>query len=218
MHIIPTLLTQAPDTFLSQHNSLKKFYHRFQIDVADNTLVPNTTLQIEDIQTLVNTETTQYDFHLMVRDYSVHIQKLASAQYKVGVIFIHASLQPNLTSLTALYPHLTFGLVFDLTDNVNTILSIYKDENLKHFQIMTITSGFQGSEFNQESLQKIEQLRSTNYKSQIYIDGGVNDKTIPLILNRKEKPDFLCIGSYLVTAENLEERVKELEKITYSMV
>ncbi len=214
MKVIPTLLTTATDTFSSQYNSLKKYYTRFQIDIADNTLVPNTTLQVEDLSPFLTSD-TQCDFHLMVTDYERHIKKLATLADKIhiGVIFLHASISPNYKLLTTHFPHLSFGLVFDLPDNPTTILLKYKAHSIKHFQIMTIVSGFQGSSFNKEALNKIEQVRYASYKSEIYIDGGVNDKTIPLILQHTEKPDFLCIGSYLVKAEDLEKRVEELTKL-----
>ncbi len=49
MQVIPTLLTYTKEEFISQYTAFSRYYHRFQIDVADGKFVPNTTLQINEI-------------------------------------------------------------------------------------------------------------------------------------------------------------------------
>lgn len=219
MEIIPAILTKTVDEFSSQIATLKKYYHRFQIDIADNKLVPNTTLQIEDMnKTFINNkkeyENCIFDFHLMVYDYEKEIKKIVKLVeiIKVGIIFVHTATSPDIEILKK-YPQFIFGLVLNPDENVETIKSKYDLNNIKNILIMTVNPGFQGAPFISESLKKIEQLRSVNYRMNIFIDGGVSDKTIPLVLQKKELPNFLCIGSFLTKAPNLEERTKYLQKI-----
>lgn len=173
-----------------------------------------------------------FDIHLMVNDLEKEIVQLEqlSPFVKIGVIFIHASRpqsergslrhsaeaarSPNYQLLTTKYPRYSFGLVLNPEDSVNTIQSNYDLSFIKHIQIMTIIPGFQGQSFIPETLTKVEQLRTINYGLKIYLDGAMNDQTIPLIQQLKIKPDFLSIGSFLTHAENVEERVKYLRTVT----
>jgi pentose-5-phosphate-3-epimerase len=75
---------------------------------------------------------------------------------------------------------------------------------------MSVVPGFQGSKFLPETLDKIEELRHFGYQSDIYLDGGINVTTLPLIYKRNHRPDFLCIGSYLTKSMNIAKSVKDL--------
>ena len=77
-----------------------------------------------------------------------------------------------------------FGVALDLEDGVN--INVVKKYPL--IQIMTIDLGFQGSPFQPEALAKITTLRQNQYSGQIVIDGGVNDQTLPQILENKGLP------------------------------
>ena len=79
---------------------------------------------------------------------------------------------------------------------------------------MSVNPGKQGSPFIPETLKKIEQLRLLGYRSKIFLDGGVNDQTLPLILNQKYLPDVLCPGSFLTRAKDLEKNIKFLKNST----
>lgn len=220
MEIIPAILTKTVDEFSSQISTLKKYYHRFQIDIADNKLVPNTTLQIEDLNKTFIANKKEYencifDFHLMVYDYEKEIKKIVKLVniIKVGIIFVHAGAKPNYEMLNTKYSQFSFGLVLNPDEDVETIKSKYDLNKVNNILIMTVNPGFQGAPFIPESLNKIEQLRAVNYGMNIFIDGGVSDKTIPLVLQKKELPNVLCIGSFLTKAPDLEERTKYLQKI-----
>jgi len=78
---------------------------------------------------------------------------------------------------------------------------------------MSVTPGVQGNPFLEETLNKIEQLRLLGYRKEIFLDGAVNEKTIPVILSKKYQPDFICPGSYLTKTKSLEENVKYLKEI-----
>ena len=76
---------------------------------------------------------------------------------------------------------------------------------------MSVTPGVQGNPFLPKTLNKIEQLRDLGYRKKIFLDGAVNDKTIPIINKLKYKPDVICPGSFLTKAKDLEKNVKYLE-------
>lgn len=221
MQITPALLEQEVEKQKNELLNLAQYYSRFQIDIADNTLVPNTTTQVEELfqSSFFNiTSQTVFDFHLMVSDPKKHIDSIVKLPKKrVGVVFIHNSVFPNYIQLKTSYPQLKFGLVLNPEDTVQNI----PDEFIKQLpaiQIMTIIPGFQGSSFIEELLIKIEQLRKRGYKQEIAIDGAVNAKTLPTILSKENLPDVLGVGSYLTKAppQEIKKRVAYLNSMILS--
>jgi len=219
MQVIPAILTKTTDEFIFQINSLQKYYQHFQIDIADGQFVANTTISLNDIlQTLIDKKINKnpiFDFHLMVNDYEESLEKIKiiSNHVKVSTIFIHFSHNPDIDLLSKKYSIYSFGIVLNPEDDINTIMSKYNLKQIKNIQIMSVYTGFQRSAFLPEMMNKIEQLRSLNYGFKIYLDGGINDKTIRIINNADSQPDFLCIGSFLSADENLEEKVKTLQNL-----
>ncbi len=222
MQIIPTLLTTSQQEFVEQMNIFQQYYSRIQLDIADGILVPNKTIQIEEIISLFSQNETlfskkvAFDFHLMVTNFKDElnkIKKLHEMGMNVNIVLINAKLQPHIDQLLIDYPF-NIGLDISPDTSIEEVARLYNLNFIKTIQIMTVSPGFQGSPFLEEMLTKIEQLRIANYKLPIMIDGGVNNATIPLIQNKKYKPDFLCIGSYLTKAgPELEKRVNELNNL-----
>jgi pentose-5-phosphate-3-epimerase len=222
MHTIPTLLTTNIEEFVTQMNIFQKYYKRIQLDIADGILVPNKTTQIEEMIDifLQNKELldikVEFDFHLMVSDFKKElnkIQKLQELGMKVNIALINAQHSFNIEELNTEY---IFNIGLDIFPDttVKQIESQYDLDQISTIQVMTVQPGFQGSPFLEHMLLKIEQLRISNYKSIIMIDGGVNEVTIPLIKSKKYIPDFICVGSYLTKAEEqFEERVQKLNNL-----
>lgn len=216
MIVTPALLEQQVTIQKGELMSLSPFFSRFQIDIADNTLVPNTTTQVEELfQSAFFNEVAdiKFDFHLMVSDPIKHIEFIKLLPKKrVGVVLIHKSVFPSYSLITSHYPLIKFGLVLNPEDEVAGI-----EEGLltalPAIQVMTIKPGFQGSPFIPKMLNKIEQLRKRGYKGEILIDGSVNDKTMPTILALEYKPDVLGIGSFLTKAKprQLKRRIAFLQ-------
>jgi pentose-5-phosphate-3-epimerase len=216
MIVTPALLEQQVEIQKNQLISLSQYYSRFQIDIADNTLVPNTTTQISELSesAFFNlAKSAQFDFHLMVSNPMQHIDQIKLLPKKrVGTILIHYSVFPGYELLKKQHPLFKFGLVLDPKDEVQDL----DEEMLKllpSIQVMTIVPGFQGTPFIEKLLTKIEQLRKRGYKGEILIDGSVNEKTIPIILSKKVTPDVLGIGSYLTKSPSnmLKKRVSFLQ-------
>lgn len=218
MNVVPALLEQDVEVQKGQLLSLSRFYSRFQIDIADNTFVPNKTTQVDELNdsSFFNmTGGVIFDFHLMVSDPIKHINIIRNLPKKrVGSVLIHYSVFPPYEDLKRLYPAMKFGLVLNPEDKVSSIPEELLTK-LPSLQVMTITPGFQGSSFIEELLIKIEQLRKRGYWGEILIDGSVNDRTLPIILSKEYKPDILGIGSFLTKASPkfMKERIQYLNTI-----
>ncbi len=222
MKIIPTLLTTTTQEFIDQMDLFQKYYSRIQLDITDGELVPNITVQIPEIIELVKekkvivSSNVLFDFHLMVNNYELALKQIVELQelgMKVNLSLVNAELHPDIPTLNPQY-QFAIGLDISPKTQIDGIAHHYDLSYVPSIQIMTVNPGFQGSPFLEEMLLKIEQLRSQHYSAEIMIDGGVNEKTIPIIGGKKYPPDFLCIGSYLTKAgSDFENRVKELKEL-----
>jgi len=158
----------------------------------------------------------------MVKDYKTEIKKLEELKklIKINLILIHFSAIDNCLpagkagelKINNLSP-LPIGLTLNPEDQVSDLTIHYPLNTIPCIQIMSVTPGLQGNPFLPKTLKKIEQLRDLGYRKEIFLDGAVNDKTIPVILAKKYQPDFICPGSYLTKAKDLEKNVEYLKEL-----
>jgi len=219
MQVIPSILENNPSAFLAQIKRLSPYFNTFQIDIADGIFVPNKTVQINDLYKVLSIKYQElkdlrFDFHLMTKDYMKDIEKLEKLNnlLKIKNVFIHYSLFPKYKILNTKYSPLAIGLVLNPEDSVNDLSANYELQTINSLQIMSVNPGFQGSPFIPQTLKKVEQLHLQHYRNKIYLDGAINQDTLPLVLSLKNKPDYLCVGSFLSKAENLKERVEYLKE------
>lgn len=220
MNVIPALLTKTADDLFRQVQKLLPFYPHFQIDIADGVFVPNTTVQLPAItQQLLHSpnhysDKTEFDIHLMVQDWEkelYHVEKLSS-MISINTVFIHHGVLSNYREIQNKPYNYTIGVVMNPEDRIQDIASYESLKAIPSIQIMTVHPGFQGSSFLPEMLNKILLLREENYKGKIYLDGAINNKTLPVINQLKWKPDYLGVGSFLSKADNIQEQVDFLRQ------
>jgi pentose-5-phosphate-3-epimerase len=218
MKTIPSILEKDASSLFYQINKLSPYFPRFQIDIADGIFVSNKTVQIDEIIDNVRALRAMpqqiFDFHLMVKDYEKEIKKLERLRnlLKINYIFIHFDLLPNYQLLTTDYSF-PIGLVLNPQDQIDNLVDKYDLNKIPFIQIMSVNPGFQGSPFLNKTLNKIEQLRDIGYRKEIFLDGAINKKTIPIILSKKYQSDFICPGSYLTKTDKLKERTQYLKKL-----
>lgn len=198
MKIIPAILTNSADDLKQQVDHLTPHFQYFQVDVMDKEF-------LQGIQTVLTDFIAQkkliFDLDLLAETLLVEAEKTNLFQ----TIFVH-----DLDSFVA-KPNM--GIAIDPQISVEAIKQRFDIHSISVIQIMSVTPGAQGRAFIPETLHKIEQLRKAGYRNKVYLDGGINNETIPLILSNQYQPDALCVGSYLSKAEDLQQRVNELRKI-----
>lgn len=221
MNIIPSLVEQTAQDLFDRIAFLSPYYKQFQIDIEDGIFIQNKTLSIEQFFSYVTTNHISlspsliYDFHFMSMEYEQSMELIDQIKtlIRIDVVFIHTALHPKYLSLQDKYPHFRLGLVINPEENVESLNEIYNFKTIPLIQLMTIHPGPQGQPFISEALNKIEQLKNYGFQGKIYIDGAVNETTIPFMTSLPHKPDVLCPGSYLVKspADDLKRRVAFLQ-------
>ncbi len=212
MLIVPSILTPSVSDLWNQIKRLSPFYNWFQIDIADEVFGKNLTFKIDELINTISvnkdlTSNNTFDFHLMVENTEETIEKISKIKNLVNlnVLFIQYKTGLNNQLLYDKYG-LKIGIVLDPDDSVDEFIKNYDIKTIENIMILAVYPGAQGQDFQEQSLNKIEQLRSCNYRYKIFLDGGVNEKTIPFILSKKFKPDILTPGSFFSKAEDIKKQ------------
>ena len=210
MKIVPIILENTPEAFAQTLLKVAPLSNRLNIDLCDGLVASNLTVTLHQALTEIKkypelVENKKWDFDLMIKDYAPVLAELnQQKELKINSVVVHQKYWQKSPAV-----EFNLGVALDLDDEINQKLI----NQLGLVQIMTVDLGFQGSPFQEEMLEKITKLRVNGFEGQIVIDGGVNDRTLPLILQNKGLPDIIGVGSYLTKAANPAENLKILESI-----
>jgi ribulose-phosphate 3-epimerase len=151
------------------------------VDVMDNHFVPNLTIGLPVVESLLKAATLPIDCHLMIEDPDRHAPGYAEAG--AGSVTIHAeAAKAPVRTLRAIR---AAGARAGLALNPATAVEPYADllPELDMLLLMTVEPGFGGQKFLDLVLSKIRRARAllaAGRHSEIWlqVDGGVSDETI----------------------------------------
>jgi ribulose-phosphate 3-epimerase len=182
-----------------------------QIDVADNTLVPNATiLDFSSFSTPKLMRCLQhlsFEAHLMVANPEKYITPLSDAGFKRLIAHIECT-DPRLFLEQAQYEHIEAGMAIDGPTEFEQIEPFL--EEIDVVLVMTIEAGFSGQSFMMETVDKIKKIRENFPDLPIEVDGGINDQTARLA--REAGATRLVSTSFVF--KNSERIAKAIQKLT----
>ena len=149
-----------------------------QIDIADNTLVPNTTFldfsKFSPSKLLPELEHLSFEAHLMVASPEKYIKQLADNGFKRLIAHVEAH-DPRVFLEAAKYEHVEVGIAIDGPTELEQV-EPYLDQ-VDMVLVMTIEAGFSGQEFMIDTVEKIKTIHQNFPDLPIEVDGGINDKS-----------------------------------------
>lgn len=179
------------------------------VDCADNDRV------FDDIAAIRKISSTPIDLHIISSEPEKYLQQIEDLKIE------YVSFQyENLNQL----PVLPKGSVtrFGLSIISSTPLSIFNDTKVlplgedlggagfSFVMLMTTVPGQSGGQFNRETFQKVIDFKSRYPKTQVHVDGGVNDEVAYIL--RLLGVNAIVSGSYLVNHESLSAGLLSLHK------
>lgn len=167
------------------------------IDVMDGVFVPNISFGFPVLDAIAPVVEKPLDVHLMivnpdkfitqVRDTGaalMNVHQEACTHLHRTVDAIHGA---GMKAAVTLNPATPVGTLVDIIQDLDMVL------------LMSVNPGFGGQRFIEHTLDKVRQLReliaTTSSRALIEIDGGVNEKTAPLLA--QAGADILVAGSYV---------------------
>lgn len=183
------------------------------LDIMDGVFVPNITFGLPILEMIRKHLKKPMDVHLMIvqpEKFIEHSKDLGIEMMTVhyeACVHIHRTLQDihnaGMKAGVALNPGTPICLLRDIIQDVDVVM------------VMSVNPGAGGQKFIMHSLDKVRELKKlieeTGSNALIEIDGGVNDKTGPMLI--EAGADVLVAGSYVFGAKNPKAVISELKKL-----
>lgn len=178
------------------------------IDVADGKFVGNKTLPYKEMRYIYRYTSKRLDVHLMVENPSVYIPLYAELNTEFITFHIETTedIERNLKMIKEY--SIKCGLAINHETKVSDLIPYlpYLDMIL----VMSVTPGYGGQEFIEETHEKLKELRvlldSYNVKALISVDGGINYDTRKLC----DVADMIIAGSYITNSDDFQEKISSL--------
>ena len=178
------------------------------IDVMDGTFVPNITICSPVVKSLRKVTNLIFDVHLMVEHPETQIKSFAEA----GADIITFHIETVKHAHRVIQEIKSFGKKVGVALNPATPLVMLEEilPDIDMALFMTVNPGFGGQKFIDTMVEKLAILRHTaednEFDIDIEVDGGINDKTAPLVI--EAGANILVAGSYVYNAEDVKEAMK----------
>ena len=172
------------------------------LDVMDGVFVPNISFGFPVIKAIAKYARKPLDVHLMIVHPEKYIDEVkASGAY---IMNVHVEACPHLHRVIQQIH--AAGMLAGATLNPSTPVSMLEDVicDLDLALIMSVNPGFGGQRFIEQSLKKVEKLRTL-------VDGGVNLETGKMLVDAGA--DVLVAGSAIFNSPNPEAEIEALKSL-----
>lgn len=208
IEIIPAILEKDFTEIEKKIHLVEGLVDFVQIDLCDETLVPNSTfadpLQFKTLQTKLNLE-----LHLMVKDPLRYVERFAGVGFKRFYAHVEGDYVEEYIE-TCFKLGVEVGLAID---GPTSLLKIEKYlDNVDCLLVMAIEAGESGRPYREETADRIKRLRELDFEIPIAVDGAMDDvnakKVILAGATRINSNSFIFLGSLV------EERINILKNLS----
>lgn len=175
--IIPGILEKEWSSIEEKLHLVSPLVDWVQIDVADNTLVPNETLL--DFSHFAHVDKKlSLEAHLMVANPEKYIKALVDNGFTRLIAHVEAQ-DPRVFLEQATHEEVEVGIAIDGATELEQAEPFLEEVDV--VLIMTIEAGFSGQPFMPETAEKIRTIRQNFPDLPIEVDGGINDQTAKIV-------------------------------------
>lgn len=182
-------------------------------DVMDGHFVNNISFGSYVLKCISNKTSLIKDVHLMIYNPKKYVKDFIDAGADIITFHFEAIKENEIEDLIN-YIH-SFNKKVGIAIKPNTDVSVLKPylKSLDLVLIMSVEPGFGGQKFIDSALNKIEYLKTIknkyNYKYMIEVDGGINDVTSKLCIEKGV--DILVSGSFIFHSKNRKETIENMK-------
>ena len=176
------------------------------VDLMDGIYAGTKNFDIDYLQEMLKDNAKRIDIHMMVDRPSKYLDKILLLY--PDCVYIHPKTEPG-----------ALGILNELSSyEVKRGIAINPDEKLEEFihyfpyvdrvLLMSVMPGKGGQKFLEETENRLKELLSYKNKNnfEIYIDGGINDRTIKKVLDA----DGAVVGSFICKSKDFEKQIEKL--------
>ncbi|SHE92791.1 ribulose-5-phosphate 3-epimerase [Bacteroides luti] len=183
------------------------------LDIMDGVFVPNISFGFPVIKAVSKLCKKPLDVHLMIVNPEKFIPEVKATGAKI--MNVHYEACPHIHRVIQQIREA--GMEPAVTINPSTPVFMLKDiiKDVYMVLIMSVNPGYGGQKFIEHSLDKVKELRmlidKTGSDALIQVDGGVNEKTAPLLL--EAGADVLVAGNAVFAASSPEDMIHQLKAL-----
>ena len=213
IQISPSILNADFARLADEVASISQAADWVHVDVMDNHFVPNLTLGLPVVESLLKASTLPVDCHLMIEDPDRWAP--ASAEAGAGSVTFHAEAAAAPIRLARSIR--AAGARVGLALKPATPLEAYEElfPELDMVLIMSVEPGFGGQSFLDSVLPKVRRAREaiSRHGGQIWLqmDGGISAQTIERCADAGA--DVFVAGSAVYAAEDRDKTIRELRAL-----
>jgi len=182
------------------------------VDVMDGRFVPNISIGIPVVAAIRPATQLPLDVHLMIVEPVRYVEQFCDAGADIVTCHVEADTEENIRkALEKIHAKgKKAGVVVKPKTPAEAVLPFINEVEL--ILVMTVEPGFGGQSFMHDQLPKIRRIRefidAFNPACELEVDGGVDPKTAPLVI--EAGANVLVAGSAVYKAEDIPARIREL--------
>lgn len=182
------------------------------LDIMDGVFVPNISFGFPVIEAVAKECKKPLDVHLMIVHPENYIKQVAAT----GAMMMNVHFEACLHLHRTVQEIHAAGMKAGVTLNPSTPICMLEDiiNDVDMVLLMSVNPGFGGQKFIPGIVEKTSRLKKMieekGSNALIQIDGGVNDKTAPLLV--EAGADVLVSGSYIFKAADPIKTIHDLKK------
>lgn len=177
------------------------------LDIMDGRFVENKTIDFEILKENLKGINKPIDIHFMTYDVKSYIDKYKELNPEYITFHIEALKDVMDIIHYIRQNNIKVGITLNPSTDINLLLPYLKYVDL--VLVMSVEPGRGGQEFLTSSLDKVKWLKERQEENsyKIEIDGGVNDKIMPLLGD----VDIAVLGSFITNSDNYAEALKKIK-------
>jgi len=183
------------------------------VDIMDGVFVPNISFGIPVTEAINKHAKKPLDVHLMIVNPDPYLESFKKAGANIISVHIEACNHLHRTLQAIKDLGCKAGVAINPHTSVNLLEDVIKD--LDMVCVMSVNPGFGGQKFIENTFDKVRHLKDLiekkGSKALIEIDGGVNQKNAPLLM--QAGADILVAGNFVFSAENPIETIRQLKNL-----
>jgi ribulose-phosphate 3-epimerase len=180
------------------------------VDVMDNHFVPNLTLGLPVVESLLRHTSLPLDCHLMIDDPDRWAPPYAEAGARSVTFHVEAAQAPVRLARALRSAGARAGIGIKPATSVESLTGLLPEVDM--VLLMTVEPGFGGQSFLDNVLPKVrrvrELVRDGEHRIAVQVDGGVDDDTIGRCA--EAGADVFVAGSAVYGADDPEQAVRRL--------